>query len=402
MTPPTQDPADDALLVAEVAGEPFTALQVASAISIGVIALLVSGLMPLLLGALAQEGRISASGIGLTAMLEALSTGLVTGLAGAFLKPRRLRLVALVATVLLVVIDLATTRASGSGVQLIRMLAGLPEGALLWIGIGLVSRTATPERWAAALFTGMGASQLAVAAVLSAVLPKFGANGGYVTLAACVALALLFVPFAPSRMGETAGGEGAISGAPPPRGWLALFATLCISGSVAAVAVYLLPLAAQAGLSRAAGRTAISIYLGAQILGGLMATVLAGRVRYVAVFGVCSVVFLATWTVYGATASAGAFMLMAGFSGASVMLAGPFLVPMTIEADPSRRAAMQSGAVQLLAGAMGPFLASLVVSDSNVHGVLALSAGLLLTSLAVIAVLHRTALAERKAARAAG
>ena len=57
--------------------------------------------------------------------------------------------------------------------------------------------------------------------------------------------------------------------------------------------------------------------------------------------------------------------------------------------------------MQLLAGAFGPFLASLVVRDGDVHGVLVLGAGLLLTGLGIVAVLHRAALAERGAARAA-
>jgi hypothetical protein len=63
----------------------------------------------------------------------------------------------------------------------------------------------------------------------------------------------------------------------------------------------------------------------------------------------------------------------------------PFLVPMTIDADPTRRAAMQSGAAQLLGGAVGPLLASLVVGERDVHGVLALGAGLLVAGLSVVA-----------------
>ncbi len=405
MTPSAEDPAaeDDTpdTLVAEVAGRPFTPREVAAAISIGVVALLVSGLMGLLLGALAQEGRLSASGIGLAAMLEALATGLVTGLAGIFLKPRRLRRVGVVAAILLVIVDLATARASGSGVLLARMLAGIPEGALLWIAIGLISRTVTPERWAAFLFTGMGVTQLAAATALSLfILPRFGASGGYVALAACVTLAIPLAFFAPSQMGKVEGHEGDTSGAPPLRGWLALLGTLCFSASLSSVGVYVIPLALEAGLSTAVGRTAISVGLGFQILGGVLATLLAGRVRYVVIFSVCGPVFLATWLTYGLSAQAVLFVALSGFAGLCGMLAGPFLLPMTVEADPSRRAAMQSGAVQLLAGAMGPFLASLVVHDNNVRGVLVLGSGLLLAGLTIIALLHRTAHLERRAVRA--
>ena len=77
-------------------------------------------------------------------------------------------------------------------------------------------------------------------------------------------------------------------------------------------------------------------------------------------------------------------------SGLIYMLATPFLVPMTIEADPSRRAAMQSGGVQLFGGALGPFLASRMVDGSAVHAVVMLGSWLLLGGLTIFGVLHLT------------
>src|SRR5689334_20833536 len=103
-------------MIDEVAGSPFTPSEAAAAIGVGLLALLISGLFGLLFGGLAEEHRLSASGIGLTAMLEALATGLVTGGAGIALKPVRLRTVAVIAAAALVLVDLATTRASGAGV----------------------------------------------------------------------------------------------------------------------------------------------------------------------------------------------------------------------------------------------------------------------------------------------
>jgi hypothetical protein len=383
--------------VAEVAGQPFTARETAAAIGLGVIALLISGLLALLLSTLAEEHRLSASGIGLTAMLEALSTGLTTGLAGILLKPRRLRFTAALAALALVAADLATVGANGPTVMLVRTLAGLPEGIMLWIAIGLIARTQTPERWAAVLFTGMGLTQLAAATALSAyILPRFGANGGYVMLAGAVALGAVIAAFLPRALGPMPGVGAGASGAPPLRGWIALIGTLSFAASLAAVSVYLVPLARQAGLSIAVGRTAISVGLACQILGGALATALAGRVRYITVFWGCALVFLATWAAYAMQSPAWVFVAVSGLAGLCAMLAGPFLLPMTIEADPSRRATMQSGAVQLLAGALGPLLASLVVGERNAHGVLVLGAALLLAGLAVVTGLHRLARSERR------
>ena len=378
-------------MVDEVAGPPFTSLEAAAAIALGLLALLISGLMALLLAALSEEGRLSASGIGITAMLEALSTAVVTGAAGIVLKPVRLRTIALAATAVLAVLDLATVRASGQGVMAVRALAGLPEGILLWISIGFISRTATPERWAAVLFTGMGLTQLAVATGLSAlILPRFGANGGYVTVAVGAALAMPVALFLPSRLGAAAAAGAETSGAPPLRGWVALAGTLCMAAALTAVGVYVIPLARQAGLSVATGRTAISVGLACQMVGGALATVIAGRIRYVTVFWLCAAVFVATWGAYAVHSPAWLFIAMTGASGRAAFVAGPFLVPMTVEADPSRRAAMQSGAVQLLAGAFGPLLASMVVRDGAVHGVLVLGVVLQGIGLAIATGLHRT------------
>lgn len=377
-------------VVDEVAGPPFSPTEAAAAIALGLIALLIAGLMGLLLAALADEGRLSAPGIGLAAMLEALSTGLVTGAAGIVLKPVRLRTIAAIAGAALVILDLATVRVSGEGVMIVRALAGLPEGILLWISIGFISRTVTPERWAAVLFTGMGLSQLAVATALTAlVLPRFGANGGYVTVAVVAALALPVALFLPRSLGAMAAAGAETSGAPPFRGWVALAGTLCMAASLTAVGVYVIPLARQAGLSVAIGRTAISVALACQMAGGALATVLAGRIRYITVFWACAAVFVATWAAYAIHAPAWLFIGMTGLSGLAAFVAGPFLVPMTVEADPSRRAAMQSGAVQLLAGAFGPFLASMAVTENNVHGVLILAVGLQCAGLAVATTLHR-------------
>jgi hypothetical protein len=389
--------------VDEVAGAPFTPLETGSAILLGVIALLISGLLGLLLSALAEEHRLSVPGIGLAAMLEALSTGLVTGLAGIVLKPRRLRLVGALASAGLVVADLATIQASGQSVFLIRALAGIPEGLMLWIAIGLISRTQTPERWAAVLFTGMGVTQLAAASALSAfILPRFGAGGGYVTLAGAAALAVPLAVFLPRQFGASVGTEASVTGPPPFRGWVALFGTLSFAASLSAVGVYVMPLARQAGLSVAVGRTAISVGLACQIVGGALATVLAGRVRYITIFWLCTAVFLTTWVVYAFRAPAALFLAVSGFSGVCGMLAGPFLLPMTIEADPSRRATMQSGAVQLLAGALGPLLASFAVGERDAHGVLYLGGALLLIALAVISGLHWMARTERARTPALG
>jgi hypothetical protein len=149
-------------------------------------------------------------------------------------------------------------------------------------------------------------------------------------------------------------------------------------------------LAHEAGLNADVARTAVWVSLAAQVAGGALATALAGRVRYFTVFIITSLTYVAVWSLFGRALPAWAFVGANALSGLFGLFLGPFLVPMTIDADPSRRAAMQSGAAQLLGGALGPLLASQVVGDSEVRGVLWLGAGLLVTGLAGVAWLRFT------------
>jgi hypothetical protein len=377
--------------VHEAVGPPLSGLEAGSAIAIGVLSLLLAGVLPILLAALVDEHRLTAQGIGLAAMLEALTMGASTGLVSAVLKPVRLRAIGVVAAVALTAIDLASLKASGMGVFLVRGLAGIPEGLLLWICIGMIARTVTPERWAAVLLTALTLAQF-VAATLCAVLivPRFHANGGFAFVAVVSLLAApvsLLIPDRYADLPDTGGASFPL----PARGWVALAAMLLIGAASGAVGIYIVPLAHQAGLSSETGGVANSVSLAAQVAGGALAIAVAGRARYFHVFVGGTIAFLIAWSVYGFTQPAWLFVAASGLFGFVLLFIGPFFVPMAIEADPSRRTAVQVGAAQLFGGALGPLLAAFSVSDANARGVLFLSGGLATSGLALVAWLHFSA-----------
>lgn len=389
----SMDRHDRSVMISEAVGPALPLSAVAAAIAMGVFALLMAGVLPVLLGGLIDAGRLTAEQIGLAAMAEGVTMGLCTGAASALLKPARLRLIAILATLALAGLDLGGIWASGAGQIFLRGLAGVPEGILLWIAIGMIARSEMPERFSAILLAAMTAGQFVLALALTAfVLPLFGSNGGFLALALgtlpAIGIALWLVDeYAPlvAPVGESA--------SPPLRGWAALAATVVFTASFPAVAVYLQPIAHQAGLSAGVARVALTVSLLTQIGGGAAATVLAGRVHYLPVLGAGSALYLISWAVMGGHPPAWGFVAANGFNGFAYLALTPFLVPMTIEADPSRRAAMMSGGAQVLAGALGPFAASQIVSDANVHGALWLASGFLLAGLAMICGLY---LAERR------
>ncbi len=377
-------------LVHDAVGPPLTPRAAVACVAVGINSLLSIGVLPALLGAMADEHRLTAAQIGLAAMIELLAMGVVTAGLGLMRRPRRLRLIGAAASLGLAGADLAALHAGGATALAARGAAGAMEGVLLWITVSMIARTLTPERWAGVFFVAQTASQLALAVVFSAgVIARFGADGGFLALAAIAAVGAIPALMTPRAFAPLVG-DPAMSGAPPPRGLMALFAVVVLVSAGGAVGVYLQPLAHQAGLSAAVARTALWTSLVAQVAGSATATLLAGRVRYFSVIVVGTAIYLVTWAGLGFDLPAWLFVadnIVAGFGG---LLVAPFLTPFIIDADPTRRAAMQAGAAQLVGGAAGPLLASFVASDADVRGVLWLAAGLIVTGLAMIAGLRFT------------
>ena len=386
-------------VVAEAIGPALGPYTAGAAILLGSIGLLTLGVMPVLFGALAESGRLSVAGIGRCAMLEALSMGISAGLCGAVVsRPVKLREVALVASLALAGFDLLSLFAGGWQVFAARGLAGLSEGVLLWITVGMIARSETPDRWAGVFFTAMVSGQLALALSYVVIIPHFGANGGFVILALAALLGIPASFYSPHAYAPLVQDES-LSGAPPLRGWIALVATLIFTSAAGAVGVYLQPMAHQAGLSGDLARNALWVSLVGQVMGGSIATALGGRVHWFTVFCFSTALLIGGWLVLISGPSALLFALACGLTGLVSVLIGPFLVPMTIEADPTRRTAMQSGATQIMAAALGPLLSSFVVSDADVFGAVWLGSGLVVTGLALMAVMHVIALRERSRAQ---
>ena len=378
-------------LIHEASGQTFSRREASALIAVGSNSLMVLGVLPILLGALADAHRLSNAQIGLAAMAEILTMGVSTGIVGLMRRPRGLRWIGGGASVALATADLICTHLSGAGLIAARCGAGAAEGVLLWITIGMIVRTTTPERWAGVFFTVQTAAQLILAIVLAVwALPRFGANGGFLALSA-VAVAGVAPALATPRGFDPMTRKPGEGGAPPARGWIALLATLIFVAGGGAVGVYLEPLAHEAGLSAGVAGAALWTSLAGQVCGGALATVLAGRVGYFTIFVVGSFLSLGIWALLGLHIPAWLFVADNIASGVVSLLIAPFIAPMTIEADPTRRAALQTGAAQLLGGALGPLLSSLVVSEQDVRGVLWLGGGLVLAGLAMIAGLRATA-----------
>lgn len=369
-------------------GVPPGVAQQVSAMFVGVVGIMIAGLQPLLLGALQAEGRLSDAQIGHAATGELLAMGLTAGLAGGLLKAERLRLIGLVSGLALAAIDLATLKAGGEAVTLIRAAAGVPSGLLVWLTISLITRSPRPEQWSGLYLTVQTLAQFLLSLALTAlVVSKYGANGGFVVLAAISALAGLAALACPDRYAPLAHAD-APGGLPSARGGVSLAACFLFLAAVIAVWVYAEPLSHQAGHGPQIFGYAVSISLICQVAGGAAATVLASRLPWFWTLLACTVVDLALLALFASLPGPTTFLILSGAFGFTWLFMLPFLVPMVIEADPTRRAAMLLSGAQLLGGSLGPLIASLVVSDDDARGAVAFGAAALILAVAIVAGLH--------------
>jgi hypothetical protein len=377
-----------ATTTAEWIGPPPSRTQATSVLFVGVTAIMIAGLQPLLLGALQSAGRLSTAELGQAATAELLAMGLTAGAAGAFLKPKGLRAIGLIACLALGGLDALTTKVSGEGIVLMRAAAGAPSGVMLWITLGMITRAPHPERWSGAFLTVQTLAQFGLSAILAAfVVERFGADGGFLALAAMSVLAAGAAWLGPATYAPLRHADGP-SGLPSVRGLAALLACFLFLACIIGVWVYAEPLSHQSHHPASTAGAAISLSLAFQVLGGLTATFLAGRLPWFPVLLASSTILLGLLAVFAGLPGEAVFLADSAAFGFFWLFLMPFLVPMTIAADPTRRAALLIGGAQLLGGSLGPLLASVMVTDTDARGAVALGAACLMAATAIVVALH--------------
>lgn len=364
--------------------------------AIGVVALLIAGLQPVILGALERESRLSTAQIGLAATVELMAIGVACGLAAALLKPTNIRLKMMLVCLLHAGTMLATTLASGTAVIVARGAAGACAGVMLWLAIGVIARSSRPERAAGVFVTVQTLAQLVLAAALPAlVMGRWGVNGALICLATISVLAALAALAGPNSFAALPKSES--GGRLDARSLFGLAAVFLYMAFIVALWVYLEPLAAQAGLSSREAGMAVALALGLQVLGGAAATVVGDRAppsgMLLGIGAINAVILAVLWSGPGR----GLFIACVAVFGFLWLFALPFQTLLLIRIDPTRRSAMQLGAAQLLGSSAGPLAASLVVGEGPVRRALAVSGLCLALALALISLL-----ASRRPASGAG
>lgn len=365
-------------------------LQISIVMFVGIVGILIPGVQPIVLATLLAEKHIDLAQMGHAASVELLTMGLGASLAAALIQPRHLRAICLVTALVMAAANWVTASASGETVTLLRAVTGATGGILIWVTSCMIARSSSPDRWAGIYLTVQTLIQFLVAEAMGDwAQPRWGAQGEFGLLAAAsvaAAAAALLLPnsFAPlPKPAHAAGG-----GIPPPLGFLGLAVNFLVMMFIVSIWVYYDPIAQQAGLGTEVSAQAVSLSLICQVLGGFAATVLAGRVRWYPALVACAAVDLVMVYVLGSQPTRMLFLVDAAIFGFIWLFILPFMVPMVIEADPSRRAAVITSGVGLLGGSLGPTVAALLISPENIVGALWLGAGCLVLCLIIATVLR--------------
>ena len=372
-------------------GEPPSLTQRLAVFWVGLVGVLFPGVGPLLLGGMEATGRLTANQIGLAGMAELVAMGIGAAVIGPLFGERRLRLAAVTCGLLLAALDLVTTKTSGNPLILVRALAGLPAGAMIWLITGMIVRSPRPERGAGLYLTIQTLLQLGVVTALGAfVIGPFGPDGGFLVLAVLTVSAAVVGLAAPGVYTPLPQAEDNPKGLPSPRGWIALAAVFCFQAFILAVWIYAEPLSRQAGHPPSVATSAFALSLAAQVAGGAAATALAGRLSWFWSLMIAVVLAILALVVMASLPSAVVFLAASAVFGFVWLFASPFLTPLAIEADPSRRAALLGPGASLLGCGAGPLLASFMVTGADVRPAVWLGVALAFVTLAVVAGLHLT------------
>ncbi len=353
---------------------------------VGIIGVLIPGLEPQLLGALASEGRGDAALIGHLATVEFLAMGLAAGAGGLVLPITRVRLIAALALLITAAADALTPVTNGTALLVLRGTAGLAEGTLIWIAICFITRTAEPARWSGLYLALQTAAQFLVSTMLALwVIPHSGSSGGFVAVALITLAGLVAIPALPRVFEPLVLHEEAASSRLPPRGIAALLGVLLWLAFNTSVWVYIEPLAGERHIAHATIGAIAPLSLAMQVCGALIATLLAHRLRAVPTLVACGLANLALLFVVGTTMSGAAMLTATSALGFLWLFAMPFQITAVISADPTRRSATLIGGAQLTGSSVGPLIAAEVIGTGPIGIVLLFGAGCLTLGLLLLA-----------------
>ncbi|WP_136620453.1 MULTISPECIES: MFS transporter [Mesorhizobium] len=362
-----------------------TGWQLAAALWIGSVGLLILGLQPVLLGALYTEGHVSGDELALVATAEMIAIAIGSAVVAMLLSAHNMRWKSAVLLLLLALANVWTAYAASAGTLIAaRALAGLAEGGLVAVATELIARSRRAERIGGYFVTMQTLAQCALALLLALyVIPGAGSAGGFIVLAV-VCVASTAVAFTvPGDYADLPKEENLANVLTVPS-LTALLSVFCYFMFFGAVWAFLEPLGAQYGID---GRTVgliVSASLAVQVLGAMTATVFEARIDYRAAIATIGVVALVSSLVLASGPGLTTFWIAALVMGFILLFIVPYQIRLAITADETRTAVLLVPAAQMFGLAIGPIAASLLIDGKDFRPVPEFAAASAVASVALL------------------
>ncbi|OBQ94385.1 MFS transporter [Mesorhizobium sp. AA23] len=364
-----------------------TGLQLAAALWIGSVGLLILGLQPVLLGALYSEGHVTGDELALVATAEMIAIAIGSAIVAMLLPARNMRWKSAALLVLLALANFRTAYAMSSNALIgARTLAGLAEGGLVAVATELIARSRRAERIGGYFVTLQTLAQCALALLLALyAVPAAGAAGGFVALGVVCLLSLVVAWIVPDDYADLPKDEHFANVLTLPA-ITALLSIFCYFMFFGAVWAFLEPLGAEFGID---GRTVglmVSASLAAQVMGAMTATVFEARIDYRFAITVIGAIATISSVLLASGPGLSVFWSVALVMGFILLFIVPYQIRLAIAADETRNAVLLVPAAQLFGLAIGPVAASLLIDGQNFRPVPEFAAASALASVALLGV----------------
>ncbi|RWG59550.1 MAG: MFS transporter [Mesorhizobium sp.] len=364
-----------------------TGLQLAAALWIGSVGLLILGLQPVLLGALYSEGHVTGDELALVATAEMIAIAIGSAIVAMLLPARNMRWKSAALLVLLALANFWTAYAMSSNALIgARTLAGLAEGGLVAVATELIARSRRAERIGGYFVTLQTLAQCALALLLALyAVPAAGAAGGFVALGVVCLLSLVVAWIVPDDYADLPKDEHFANVLTLPA-ITALLSIFCYFMFFGAVWAFLEPLGAEFGID---GRTVglmVSASLAAQVMGAMTATVFEARIDYRFAITVIGAIATISSVLLASGPGLSVFWSVAMVMGFILLFIVPYQIRLAITADETRNAVLLVPAAQLFGLAIGPVAASLLIDGQNFRPVPEFAAASALASVALLGV----------------
>ncbi|MHC8285626.1 hypothetical protein ACYZUD_02080 [Pseudomonas sp. XS1P51] len=362
---------------------------IVAALFVGCASLIGLGVIPILLGELAQMGRLSVAGIGNAASAE-ITTLAFGACVGPFLINRGyVRMVGVGACLLLAVSTIALRWApTPEFIYVMRGVAGLCEGFAMAAAVLVTTHSAQPDRLNAVFLAVTAIPQLLAAYLLPLVLlPRWGIDGGLVYIAAVGLIAAvggLFLPRSVQLKGQEEGGTQRLTGG----ALIFSVAILLVCAAEGTAWTYVERMGSILQHSAEVISFTIGASLALQIIASFGVAIIGWRLSFR--FALTAGALILAISAIGITWQGGLNIYVIStcvFMTLWVALQ-PFQVRLAIQIDPGRRLALLITPLSLFGLGIGPFLLSPVIAIIGVTGAFHGAAVLIMISLVLFSMVY--------------